>query len=511
MMRTLGSILAVSASAQYTTITDSGLEVPQQSQNSKTTNWVPAPALPQSAQNPPAFNDDQVSALLGESTPGLKSPFAGSKQPTKFDNAELTQDTEQVVRGLVEAFMHKVTLVPGERQCLINNMATFAGDMVGTVGDAATGIKALVKGKGSIAKGQSGSVMGAGIDGATKLMSLVTLSTTVLKNCVRADAIDMMQKSARHMSNAAYFGDRIMVNGVDIARALSDAIIAVDMKRWHRFGTDIGVALRKVMLSKAKAGDKKYLPEGVPNKVIIQKATQGLMNGFFVSGSSVDVSDAVAPNLHLHVDLHRCISGNEIFFKEVWMGAWDLFAQMSANGLDIAHRNGQPQWQGELMVAMAQLPLALQKCGVSLNMQHMLTDALSSPQDLHFQMHMPGHPITAREASTEFAKAVRAWTRWDFETFGFELGKVFREMLMLAFPQKYSVNEFGELHEKRPVLVAGEKVAKTFVPVIAGAVVFMAVFFRAARALRAHPVPAADSDELPLVDVELPGIVDVVE
>lgn len=43
------------------------------------------------------------------------------------------------------------------------------------------------------------------------------------------------------------------------------------------------------------------------------------------------------------------------------------------------------------------------------------------------------------------AKAVEAWTNWDFERFGYELGELFRGLVMLTFPQKYSLDANGRL------------------------------------------------------------------
>jgi len=445
-----------------------GTSQPTRGKNEGPHKWV-APSEAPSASQQSNANDDPISALLGgsaEAQPTLRhslvsvptgpraspsvAPMATTSRSRHHGVQDLSRDSMQVVRGLVEAFMHKVELMPGEKKCLETNIGTFAGDIMGTVDDLVTGIKALVKGKGTIAKGQGGGVMAAGMDGGMKLMSLVTLSTSVLKNCVHGDALKLLKKTGQHMINGKYLEHRILVNGVDVARSLSDAILAFEDHHFHRFGTDIGTALRKILLSKATGGSS--LPEGVPEQVIIQKATEGLMDGFFVRGSSLKVTDTAVADVDIVVNLHQCIAGNSMFFKEIWMAAWDLFAQISVNKdqhglgkLGLNQNKGQPKWQGELMVAMMQVPMALNKCGVSQQMQGMLMEAIKSLQGLNVDFRFPHHHVTGQETAERMAKAVDAWTRWDFEKFGYELGKLFRELVMLAFPQKYSIDASGKL------------------------------------------------------------------
>jgi len=332
----------------------------------------------------------------------------------------LSQDSMQVVRGLVEAFMHKVELMAGEKACLEHNMGQLAGDIVGTVGDIVTGVKALISGNGKVEQKQSGGVVTAGLDSVMKITSLVTLSTRVLKTCVHGDALEMLNTTAHHMINGTYLEHRFLVNGVDIAHSLSDSILAFEAHKFHKFGADIGYALRKILLSKDTTATR--LPEGVPDKVIIQNATDGLMRGFFVSGSSVVITDAADPDVDIVVNLHQCIAGNSVFFKELWMAAWDLFARLSMNkqqhGLGVQQsQQGQPKWQGELMVAMMQFPMALTKCGVSEEMQTMLLEAIKSLNAVHVKFNFPDHKFQATEPTDKMAKAVEAWTNWDFERF----------------------------------------------------------------------------------------------
>merc|ERR1712196_238952 len=111
-----------------------------------------------------------------------------------------------------------------------------------------------------------------------KLSSLVALSTQLIKNCVHGDALDLLNKTSQHLINGSYLEHQFLVNGVDIGHYLADSIGAFDEKDFHRFGSDIGTSLRKILLSKNTNATR--LPEGIPDKIIIQKATDGLMRGF---------------------------------------------------------------------------------------------------------------------------------------------------------------------------------------------------------------------------------------
>jgi len=290
---------------------------------------------------------------------------------------------------------------------------------------------------------------------------------------------------------------------VDIAHGLSDSIVAFEAHDLHRFGADIGLSLRKLLLSNATNGTR--LPEGVPEEVIIQKATDGLMKGFFVSGSSIEITDTAAPDIDVVVNLHQCIAGNSMFFKELWMAAWDLVARLSLSAkeggigaafaeLGQSQNGAQPKWQGDLMVAMMQFPMALSRCGLSADMQDTFMEAVKTLNFVKMNFHFPNdvHGAATDQATMvteKMAKAVEAWTNWDFEGFGKELGELFRDLVMLAFPQKYSVDPSGELRLYGQSMLAGEKAGSisASLVIIGGAAVSVLVAFAVMRTRHSLP------------------------
>jgi len=266
--------------------------------------------------------------------------------------------------------------------------------------------------------------------------------------------------------------------------------VAFEAHDFHRFGADIGTSLRKILLSKSDSATR--LPEGVPDRVIIQQAMDGLVSGFFVDGVAMEITDTAHPDVDIKIDLHQCMAGNEAFFKGIWMALWQLIAQLSANGMsgigDMFQphgQQGQPKWAGGLMVAMMQFPMALERCGINANMQQMLMEAVKSLQDLNVHFTVPQDQIQTEQATKEMAKAVEAWTNWNFKQFGFELGKLFRELVMLAFPQKYSVDASGRL--QRISAAEQPRLFSSPVVIVSGASISLFVALAVVRTRRSLP------------------------
>jgi len=260
---------------------------------------------------------------------GQSAPLVSHGQ---VNSQVLSMDSKEVVSGLIEAFMHKYQLEPGEKACLEKNIEMLTGSVMSVVGDVATAIKALIAGHGAVAQNSQGSLVSAGLDSAMKITGLVTSATGLAKGCVHGDALQMLKLTAHHMVNGTYLRHRFLVNGVDIAHDLADAVDSFEKHHFHKFGTDIGTTLRKILLSDSNKATR--LPEGVPEEVIIQQTTDGLMRGFFVAGAAMDVTDTAHPDVNIHVDLHQCLAENSEFFKEIWMGLWNLIAQLAAGGVN---------------------------------------------------------------------------------------------------------------------------------------------------------------------------------
>jgi len=370
----------------------------------------------------------------------------------------VSEESRVIVAGIVEAFMHKQHLQLGEKRCLEDSVSQLTGDVVGTGKDVIVAVKGLMTMNGAGTGGlpsvtartkerSQGNVVTSGIDAALKLTSLVTLATTLVKNCVQGDALRMLKKAGQHLIDMKYIGHRLVVSGVDIAHFLSDAIISYEQHHYHRFGKDIGTTLRKVILSSSSTGAQ--LPEGVPEEEIIQKTSEGLMDGFFVGGSDMEITDVARPDVDIKLDLHKCVADNQPFFKEIFLAIWNAIAQFSANGdqhgLQGSSDSGSPKWTGELMIALMQLPSALQKCDIDAETEGMFMEAIQTLGQVQVHIDFPKGRATFDEISKRMAKAVEDWTDWHFKSFGKEIGVMLREFVMMVYPMKYSIDQNGRL------------------------------------------------------------------
>merc|ERR1711988_381261 len=143
--------------------------------------------------------------------------------------------------------------------------------------------------------------------------------------------------------------------------------------------------------------------------------------------------------------------------KEIWLAMWNLIAELAANPdmHDMANLfsgkeadGSQPKWMGEFMVAMMQVPMALSRCNIDRETQQMMMEAIKSIKYLKVNFLFPRHIMTANEATRRMAKAISAWTNWDFKEFGRQIGLLLEEFLLLMYPQQYSLDSSGRLQKQ---------------------------------------------------------------
>merc|ERR1719476_664346 len=93
--------------------------------------------------------------------------------------------------------------------------------------------------------------------------------------------------------------------------------------------------------------------------------------------------------------------------------------------------------------------LQLQKCDVDQDTQDMLMEAIQTVGQLRISASFPGSQhFKVKEITDRMAKAIEAWTNWDFKQFGLELGVLLREFVLLSLPQKYTVDDKGRLRRQ---------------------------------------------------------------
>jgi hypothetical protein len=271
---------------------------------------------------------------------------------------------------------------------------------------------------------------------------------------VQGDALGKLNEAAHHLVDLKHLGHRIVANGVDIAESLADSIVSYEDQHYYQFGDDIGTILRKILLSNATDGAR--VPEGVPETKVIEQTSEGLLDGFFVGGSSMVVTDSAHPDVDIRLDLHQCIVGNEAFFKEIFLSIWSAIGQFSANegqhGLpDQFSAAASPRWAEELMLALTQLPSALERCNIDTETQEMLMESIQTLGQVHVHVFFQQGKLSIDEIrllSKTLVQAVKYWTKFDYKKFGNELGVMLRELVLMLYPRKYSVDQSCRLRRQ---------------------------------------------------------------
>mmetsp|Transcript_130481 Transcript_130481/g.225573 ORF Transcript_130481/g.225573 Transcript_130481/m.225573 type:complete len:376 (+) Transcript_130481:1-1128(+) len=299
------------------------------------------------------------------------------------------------------------------------------------------------------------------MDGVARITGLVGTTTSLAKGCLKGDGLLVLNQTAKNLQNFTYIENRLVVNGIDIAEALAEAVVSFEEQRFSKFGEKIGLALRQVLLSTNNKG--MTLPEGYATDDIIAKCSEGIASGFFARGSEMIITDNADADVDIKIDLNHCIVQNHDMYNDIFKSIWTLIAQFVVNkGQHQLGESGKslggasPVWVQELVLAMARIPMALQRCDVlSTETQQMFGEALSTFSSIRFDFKFPDDKIQADQATEKVAEAVERFAHHDFYGFGEELGQLFRELLLLVLPQKYSVDTSGRLQRN----LVGEAVA----------------------------------------------------
>merc|ERR1712178_377839 len=73
-----------------------------------------------------------------------QNSYQGSSPQTH--GTPVSEESRMIVAGIVESFMHKQHLLPGEKRCLEDSVSQITGDVVGTGKDVVYAIKGLMNG-----------------------------------------------------------------------------------------------------------------------------------------------------------------------------------------------------------------------------------------------------------------------------------------------------------------------------------------------------------------------------
>jgi len=100
---------------------------------------------------------------------------------------------------------------------------------------------------------------------------------------------------------------------------------------------------------------------------------------------------------------------------------------------------------GEMMMGMMQVQMALQKCNIGPIQEEMIMDSITAGGDVKTKVSLPNDKVDRKDIEQKVEKAVKALQSEQWTVFGAQLGGMMRKLVVIAFPQKYAVDDFGSL------------------------------------------------------------------
>lgn len=304
------------------------------------------------------------------------------------------------------------------------------------------------------------------------LIRIIHLQGKLSEECGRRGSIDSFQLAERHLRNLTYVGGHLVASGADIVAELTDACHAFRKKDLARFGYDIGRAWRKVLLININ-----HLPEGARVRRAIRETSKGLVQGFFgadltltrialrhnsIGGRSGSSRNARAKEIT--IDFNQCVHDENMqFFAELWDATWVFFGQLASSsnssGSDkqVISSASSPnfRWEALLAVAIADMPQALKRCGMTPDQSATLEDSLKALQRLQFHIDVPRQEVFNKEVSVNLAQAIQDWKDNKWHDFGMDMGRLLQELVLLVFPERYSLDGARDLQKQLHVLERG--------------------------------------------------------
>eukprot|EP00929_Paragymnodinium_shiwhaense_P116168 TRINITY_DN8547_c0_g2_i1.p1 TRINITY_DN8547_c0_g2~~TRINITY_DN8547_c0_g2_i1.p1 ORF type:complete len:549 (+),score=135.85 TRINITY_DN8547_c0_g2_i1:116-1762(+) len=330
---------------------------------------------------------------------------------------------------------------------------------------------------------------------AARFAGILDLERQLAKQCLHDDAVKTLETAADHMGNLTYVGGHVIANGVDILTELTDAAAAFDAGNFRRFGQDLGGAWRKVVLSK-----KSDMGLEMPSEAGIEEMTQSLMASLFGNGLSLQIetdggmsmttpmlrgsmygstmsagqpgqapANPVQPALPvqpamtapatvqqpgypypsgpqtINIDLRNCLVVNMPLFESAWAPVLKLFQDAASKEAAEAALSDM----SALVMSMFDLQLALRMCGLGPYQEAALLDGMKAGT-VHTKLDLPEvHSMSPQQErdsmSKAFAEALQDWKLHSWAAFGGQLGSILRDMMVVMFPAKYSVDDLGRL------------------------------------------------------------------
>jgi len=387
----------------------------------------------------------------------------GVKAAAQKAIAEVPSASGRFVDGFIEGWFEKVVLETGEKTCIRQNVHKMTTDGVGVLSTLAQTIVQVV------AKATPN--MFAIMAGSGQVVELVTTTQALVKQCVKQDALGVMEVTFNHLKNPAYVRGRLMANGLEITQTLADSVGKAETESWTAVGRDWGVVLRKSLLSDDSQAVQMVLRPGMTQPQVAPAITEGIIEGMFVEGTAVKIRSTADPSIGIYIDLHRCIAKEAKYVSMAMSSVYLAISQLSvqidqmklhAQGVQTgsglpgqaqtpvaADAGTNAEWMQGMSGLMSNIPVLMNRCGITAAQRDDMKKAFKDMADLKAAFTIPGpsdKAAAATQASSRMEQATKYWQAGYYNNFGIMTGGMLRDLLLTMFPSKVAGPNGEHLH-----------------------------------------------------------------
>lgn len=402
----------------------------------------------------------------------------GSHQVSAADAAMVAATVEGVLDGFLTHGEHyqvaveetsEVHVIPEEEaRCILRS----AGRIVA---DASSSIQGFVR--------QIGQLFGdGGIDNTVldslpeHILAIVQASGHLRTCCESTQVINAFCDAAEHIGSISHVGDQLIMSGTDIAFDITQAVTAAHMHpvSYRGIGRCVGRIWRKVL-------EPTFPQSGAEVASMVSEATLGLIEGFFGPGSHLVASMGTGRSQAVHIDIRQSIHENSQFFETVWNSVWMFYKQCASHecfvmdqvttsgsgrrlaGIEADDRCSSEQrilenaaarrlsvmpdvWLGALTASFLELPGGLSHCGLNPDQVSMITDSIVGLGRLHLELRLPAQ-MAGTNMANHLEDAVASFSHREWREMGMSTGLLLQDVIVTIWPQKYSVDWSGTLHQ----------------------------------------------------------------
>jgi hypothetical protein len=295
---------------------------------------------------------------------------------------------------------------------------------------------------------QTGAEVLNGVSAIGEVMSIVSHVHKIGSGCVKPDTMAVLNVTLAHLRNVTYIQSRLASNGIDIMEKVANAAPMIKAKNYYKVGQDFGGMLRKIVLSSDSTAMELQLPQGMTKDQIGPVIMNGVIQGFFETGSTLTITSRFSSEVHVFVDLHRCIAKESKYFSQAMNAMYLLVAGISADieqmklkaeGIQTVQQTNQLAWLGQLSGLLDNFPTLMARCGFTDDQMSQLGVAVKHLDEMNIAIGLPGpagDQVTAGvEASAKVEQASKYFEDGNYLYFGAELGHALRDLLVAADPQ----------------------------------------------------------------------------